>query len=486
MRAENSAARSIMSAPPKSPPRPAFRVSVFVGALIAAGIVAAVLLRQPEWPREAAWMAAIFVLAALLWVTEALPLFATALLVIALEIVLLSNPGGWPGLGFAAGDSPGWRTIVAAAADPVLILFFGGFLLARAAVKEGVDHAMSGLLLRPFGGRPLATLLGVMLVTALFSMWMSNTATTAMMMALVAPMIAQVPRGDAFRKALPLAVAVAANIGGIGTPIASPPNAVAVGFLQRAGQPVGFLSWMLVAVPLMLGMLGFAWLLLTRLFPLKTPELRLRPISEPLTARAWFVVGTFTVTVLLWLSDPWHGLPAAVIALVPAIVFTATGLLDRTDVNSLEWNILILIAGGVALGTGMQMSGLDRIVAGWLPASGEISRFGLLGALIVTTILVSTFMSNTAAANLLLPIGVPAAMTLGGSGFATEMALGIALAASMSMALPVSTPPNAIAYSTGEVATRDLALVGTILGVIAALAIAAGIGPAARFWGLVP
>ena len=121
-------------------------------------------------------MSGIFLLAALLWVTEALPLFATSLLVIGLQLILLANPGGWPGLGFSQGESPGWRAIVGAAADPVLVLFFGGFLLARAAVKEGVDRAMSSVLLRPFGGQPRWILLGLMMVTALFSMWMSNTA----------------------------------------------------------------------------------------------------------------------------------------------------------------------------------------------------------------------------------------------------------------------------------------------------------------------
>jgi len=428
-------------------------------------------------------MAGIFVLAALLWVTEALPLFATALVVIGLEIVLLSNPGGWPGLGFASGNSPDYRAIVAAAADPVLLLFFGGFLLARAAVKEGVDHAMSALLLRPFGGKPLPTLLGVMLVTALFSMWMSNTATTAMMIALIAPMLAPLPRGEAFRKGLVLAVPVAANIGGIGTPIASPPNAVAMGFLQKAGHTIGFLDWMLVAVPLMLGLIVFAWLLLVRLFPPVITGLRLQPRAERLTPRAWFVVATFTLTVALWLSDHWHGLPPAVVALVPAVAFTATGVLDRSDVNGIHWNILILIAGGIALGAGMQMTGLDTIVATWLPVSGEGSRLGLLTTLVAATILVGTFMSNTAAANLVLPIGLSAATALGGGSFAVQVAVSIALSASMTMALPVSTPPNAIAFATGEISTRDLARVGVILGAVAALLIVFLGGPVMRYWG---
>ena len=139
----------------------ATRYGTLVLAVVAALATTEAALASGAMPREAAFMAGIFVLAALLWLTEALPLFATALLVVGLQLVLLANPGGWPGLGFESGASPGYREIVAAAADPVLLLFFGGFLLAQAAVKEGVDRSLSALLLRPFGDRPVAAFAGV-------------------------------------------------------------------------------------------------------------------------------------------------------------------------------------------------------------------------------------------------------------------------------------------------------------------------------------
>lgn len=147
-------------------------------------------------------MTGIFVLAAGWWMTEALPLFATSLLVIGLQVVLLANPGGWGGLGFASGNSPSYRDLLGTAADPVLLLFFGGFVMAQAAVNEGVDRAMSGLLLRPFGGEPRRVLLGLMLITLLFSMWMSNSATTAMMLAVVTPMLTALPPGEPLRWAI--------------------------------------------------------------------------------------------------------------------------------------------------------------------------------------------------------------------------------------------------------------------------------------------
>ena len=432
-------------------------------------------------------MGGIFLLAALLWVTEAIPLFATSLLVIGLQVILLANPGGWAGLGFETGRSgPGHRAIFTAAADPILVLFFGGFLLAQAAVKEGVDRAMSALLLRPFGGRPQATMLGIMLVTALFSMWMSNTATTAMMMTLVLPILAQLRPDDRFRKALVLAVPIAANVGGLGTPIASPPNAVAIGFLQKAGLKIGFLDWMLVAVPLMLVMLFFAWGLLGRLFRTAATSSQIIIVGQTLTRRGWFVVGVFVVTVLFWITEQWHGVPSAAVALLPAILFTATGLLNRDDLKRLEWNVLILIAGGISLGAGVQMTGLDGELLRRLPTGGTTIGF-LLPILVIVTIGLSTFMSNTAAANLLLPLGISSAALIGGGVVsAVQAAMCIAMAASLSMALPVSTPPNAIAYATGEFETRDMIRLGVIIGAVGALLIILGSGFVLRFWGVIP
>lgn len=435
-------------------------------------------------PREAAFMAAIFVLAALLWMTEALPLFATALLVIGLQLVLLANPGGWPGFGFEAGPSPDYRQIVAGAADPVLILFFGGFLLAQAAVKEGVDRSMSALLLTPFGERPIMVLTGVMAVTALFSMFMSNTATTAMMIALVAPMLVQIPAGERFRRGLVLAVPFAANIGGMGTPIGSPPNAVAVGHLQKAGVHASFLDWMLVAVPLMAIGLALAGALLWVFFRPRTSELRIRIAPGAVGARGWFVVTVFTVTVLLWLTDRWHGLPAAVVALLPAVAFTATRTLTGADLGRIEWSVLILIAGGISLGAGMSMTGLADIAVGWLPLGEDAGVLWLATVLAVTTVLLSTFMSNTAASNLLLPIGLSAAIALDGDGLARQLAMTIALSASLAMSLPISTPPNAIAYSKNEFDTRDMAKTGALIGLAGAASVILLVGPLLRLWSI--
>lgn len=452
---------------------------LFLASLIVSAIVVGGLQSGPL-PQEAVYMAGIFVLAALLWVTEALPLFATALLVMGLEVILLANPGDWTGVGFEGGESPNYRVFLAPMADPIIILFLGGFLMAQAALKEGVDKAMAGVILRLFGGRPRMVMLGLMVVTAVFSMWMSNTATTAMMITLVVPMLGQLPAEDRTRKGLVLSIPFAANIGGMGTPIASPPNAVAVGFLEQSGFSVSFLDWMLIAVPLMVALLGLGWMLLSLLFPTRSDTFSFARVHQPITGRGWFVLGVMGVTILLWLSDAWHGLPTAVVALVPAVAYTATGVLNRSDFNQLQWHVLILIAGGIALGLGMQQTGLDKVLIAQIPASGAWALIGLVTA----TVVLSTFMSNTATANLLLPIGVSLAVASIGSESPNpyQVGIGIALAASTAMALPISTPPNAIAYAHGVLDTRDMALAGSIMGGIALLLVVL-FGPfAIDFW----
>ena len=173
------------------------------------------------------------------------------------------------------------------------------------------------------------------------------------------------------------------------------------------------------------------------------------------------------------------------VALLLVVVLTTTGIIDHEDLARLEWSILILISGGISLGTGMQLTGLDQAVAQWLPATGE-SGFWLLVVLVMATLVVGTFMSNTAAANLFLPIGLSSAAIFDAQGglYPIQVAISIALAASMSMALPINTPPNALAYASGEVASRDLARVAFAIGALAVPAIVLGSGSVLRFWGL--
>jgi sodium-dependent dicarboxylate transporter 2/3/5 len=456
-------------------------MKALVAIVLALGTIAG-LVALSDYPREAVLMAGIFVLAAALWVTEALPLFVTALLVIGLQILALANPGGWTFLG-----SPAFgitvQSVVNGAADSVLLLFLGGLVLAAAAERADVGRFVSARLLAPFSGHPARLLLGVMVVTACFSMWMSNTATTAFMIAVLAPQLSTIPPDDRYRKGLMLAVPFAANIGGLGTPVASPPNAVALGYLQKAGYSITFLEWMLVAVPLMTGLLVFTWLLLWRSFPSRSTAPLILD-SAPLSRQGTFVMTVFGLTVLLWLTGGVHGVPPAVVALLPIVAMTATRVLTERDVNSLDWTVLILIAGGISLGAGMQTSGLDDIVTGWLGFDADDSPRLVAAVLVAVVLGVGTFMSNTAVANLLLPVGVSAGLASASPDAVAELTLSIALAASCAMSLPISTPPNALAYSRGIVTTRDMARIGAIVGATAGMLIVAFGSLVMRFWGV--
>jgi len=438
----------------------------------AAGLVA-LLVGGLGWPREQAFMAAILLLAGTLWVTEAVPLFATSILVITAELLLLANPGRWPGLGFADGATgPTFRELLGAAADPILVLFFAGFVLARAAAKEGVDQAMASWLLRPFTHSRPRLLFGLMGVTFLFGMWMSNTATAAFMLTLTMPLLAQFAPADPFRKALLLAVPFAAGIGGLGTPIASPPNALAVGYLAREGHRIGFLEWMIIALPLSVIMIALAGTLLLRQYrgpvAAQAESFHLPPVR--LTGRARGVVAIFTATVLLWVTEGLHGLSAPMVALLPVVSLLFFGFIDRADVNRLDWDVLLLIGGGLTLGFGLEATGLDERLARLLPAGGSP---WLLAALVLATFGLGIFLSNTAVANLMLPIGLSAARA---EGLAVPMVLAITFMCSLSMVLPISTPPNALAYARGEFTAAEMARIGLRLGLAgAALLIAGGL-----------
>jgi sodium-dependent dicarboxylate transporter 2/3/5 len=442
-------------------------------------------------PREQAYMAGIFMLAALLWLTQAVPLFATSVLIITLKALLLANPGEWPGLGFdpdSRADPLDYGDVLRVVGSPIMVLFFGGFVLAAAMVKEGVDKSMAAIIVRPFGGKPRASLAAVMVATAFFSMWMSNTAATAMMITLAGAMMSRVAADEPFRRALILGVAFAANIGGMGTPIGTPPNAIALDALRQRGIAVSFAEWMLIAVPLAAGLLVLAWLLLVVRFRPNDPALDLRPESRPMTRRAKFTLIVFATTVVLWLSQPLHGVPSHVVALVPAVIFTCTGIIGRVELNNLEWNVLILIAGGLAMGLGMQAVGLDVTIADAVTGSGITNAFLVIAGLATVTLLLSNFMSNTAAANLILPVGVTIMTVLAGeAGVGAEsqlvvLAVSLALVASIAMSLPVSTPPNAIAFGTNAITTRELATNGTLISVVALVLIIAFGGTIISFW----
>ncbi len=401
----------------------------------------------------------IFVGAAGLWVTEAIPPFATAIMVIVLSVYLLGTPGGPLGLD-PSGVTHSYQIFLNPIASPVLVLFFGGFILAVAATKHGLDVRLARAFVKPFGTHPKMVLLGVICITAMFSMFMSNTATAAMMIAILTPLFKHFEGRDPFKKALVLAVPFAANIGGMGTLIGTPPNAVAASVLGQLGHPISFLRWMVIAMPIVIVMLFILWVLLVKIFKPRTDKFEmLFPEDLKITWDLVIVVATFTVTVILWLAEPILKIPSAVVALLPIMIFTMFGIIGREDLRKIEWHVLILVAGGLALGVAMKQSGLSDLLVGYIKIL-HLSPIMLLVTISLFAVLVSNFMSNTAAANLMIPIVTSLAVVSPSLG-----AVVVALACSLSMSLPISTPPNAIAFATQAIETRDMARYGTLVSV---------------------
>ena len=421
---------------------------------------------------------ALFAFAALMWIFEIIPNWTTSILVVVLSLLTVSDKG----LGFLcypeAGKLIPYANIMAAFADPVVMLFLGGFTLAIMAQKYCLDVTLAKVLLKPFGTKPRWVLLGFLLVIAVFSRFMSNTATAAMMLALLAPVLAVLPADDKGKVGLALSIPVAANLGGIGTTIGTPPNATAVRFLAQAGIEVSFSQWAAHMIPYVLVMIFIAWLLLQAFFPFKTKELVLE-IPKNQVKKDWksyTVWVTFFLTLILWATESITKINSNIVALIPLAVFTATGIFTREDIKEINWSVLWLVAGGFALGTDLQQTGLAEVLINAIP-------FGTLPVLLVFVIaglvcyFLSNFISNSATAALLIPILIVVAMGMSDPAAANNsafVALGgthamiifVATCASIAMVLPISTPPNAIASSTGMVQTRDMAKVGIIIGVI--------------------
>lgn len=439
------------------PRRVAPRQLVHIGLGAALG-VALYLAPLPGLPEPARRCLAILAVATWLWVTEAIPLYATSLLVVLLESVLLTGP-----------LKVGAKLFIAPLFDPVIMLFLGGFVLSHALTRYNLDVRLAHAILGRTGTRPASVLFGMMFVAAFLSMWMSNTAATALLIALALTVIRRLPADEPFRVALILGIPFAANIGGVATPIGTPPNAMALGILAEHGIRVSFLKWMVIGLPVAAVLFLLLWWLLARLFPARAERIELDPPErDRLDRRQWLIVAVFAGTVLLWLTAELHGLPAAVVAMVPAVVFTGLRVLDRDDFGRIGWDILILMGGGLSLGVAIRESGL----AAWLLSLlhvGGVNPLLLTAIVTLVAMVVTTFISNTSTAALLLPLV---------AGLTPHPVLPViagAIGVSVSMVLPISTPPNAIAYGSGLVSVRTMARVGIILSAVGLVVVVLGV-----------
>lgn len=418
---------------------------------------------------------AIFVFAALMWMFEVIPTWTTSVLIIVIMLLTISDSSfsfmKGSGIPSEMGTFVSYKSILATFADPVIMLFLGGFILAIASTKVGLDVQLARVMMKPFGKRSEFVLLGFLIVIGTFSMFMSNTATAAMMLTFLAPILKTLPPDGKGRIALALAIPIAANIGGIGTPIGTPPNGIAFQYLNDSLHlDVGFGDWMLRMVPYVYVMLFIAWFLLLKLYPFKqkTIELKIEGGHER-TWQTYVVWITFAVTILLWITEGITGLNSNVVAMIPVGVFCTTGIITKDDLKEINWSVLWMVAGGFALGLALTNTGLaEHLVTSipfgeWLPVV-VILVSGFIGYFI------SNFISNTAAASLIVPILCAVSVGMGEIldpvGGAKTLVIGAVLCTSLAMLFPISTPPNALAHSTGLVTTKDMTKVGLLIGVI--------------------
>lgn len=421
------------------------------------------MLVNPELDKAQIYVMFLLFLSIGLWITEAVPPFTVGLLIFGFLVFAL---GGYYHEIDPVNSNKMVQKYVQTWSNSVIWLMLGGFFMAEAMQKVGLDKTLFKLTISKFGSKPRFVLLGIMLVTAIFSMIMSNTATTAMMIAAVIPFINTLDKNAPFSKALLIGIPAAASLGGMGTIIGSPPNAIAVDALNNHGIPFGFLEWMLVAFPIAIIMVFVFWAFLIKRYVPRVSTIDLGFLSEVdstsnskiFIMKKKFVMGVLLLTLTLWLTSNLHGIPASAVSLLPIILLTMFRIVSGDDVRKLPWDTLMLVAGGLSLGLAIKETGLAEYYVGLLN-DYNLNFYALIVVFSLLTVVLSNFMSNTATATILIPIAIILV-----SSNAEVLPLVIGLSASAALFLPISTPPNAIAFSTGKMAQKDFRFGGLVAG----------------------
>ncbi|MFC2297482.1 MAG: SLC13 family permease [Prevotella nigrescens] len=417
---------------------------------------------------------AIFVFATLSWLTECIPAWATSLAIMTIMCVSVSENSFQFFKGDGIGELLKSKEIMASFADPIIMLFLAGFILAIAASKSGLDTLLAKNMIRPFGNKSENVLLGFLFITGIFSMFISNTATAALMLTFLAPVFASLPANGKGRIALTMSIPLAANLGGIGTPIGTPPNMIAMKFLNDPdglNLGISFGQWMLIMGPLVVILLLICWRVILYFFPFSKKTIELEIKGE--IHRGWrmyVVIATFIITILLWIiPKEITGINTNTVSMIPMGIFAITGVINAKDLQQIDWSVIWMVAGGFALGLGMNGSGLADVAIESIPF-GSWSPIVILIVSGLICYFLSNFISNTATAALLMPILTVVCRAMGDKldviGGTSTVLLGVAIAASTAMCLPISTPPNAIAYSTGLVEQKDMLKTGITCGII--------------------
>ena len=454
-------------------------VTVLAGTILGVGVI---MSPVPEGFSPEAWkVLGVALWMAFWWLTEALPVFVTALMPLIV----------FPVLGLFD-----FKMAAAPYAHPLIFLFMGGFIIAKAIEAWNLHRRIALLIVRAFGTRPDYLIAGFMLATATLSMWVSNTATTVMMLPIAISIIGVLNENEDPRNAantataLLLAIAYSASIGGVGTLVGSPPNALLAAFAQeRFGIELGFAKWMTIGLPIVFVMLPLAWLLLTRV----TCPVARRPIPGadevikteiealgPMSIEEKWVLAVFILTALSWvfrplitMAFPDMGLTDSGVALIGALSLfiipsgkgDGTSLMTWPIAVSLPWGVLLLFGGGLSLAGAISKSGLADTIGGSLVVLEGFPTIVLVAAVTALIVFLTEITSNTATTAVFLPIVATVAVSAGIAPL--ELIIPVALAASCAFMMPVATPPNAIVFASEKLTVVQMAKAGFLLNLIA-------------------
>lgn len=437
------------------------KVASFLFSIVFA-VFMAFLLSDESFTQTQNYVLFLLFFAICLWVTEAIPPFSVGIMIIGFLVLIMGKS-----------DAENAIKYLQTWSDSVIWLFLGGFFLAEAMKKTALDIMLLKHLLPKFGKDPRYVLWGLMISTALMSMLMSNTATTAMMIATVSPIFASLDKKANLSRALLLGIPAAASIGGMATIIGSAPNAIAVGALENIGYSISFLEWMLVGTPIAFVLLYVFWKALIKRYRISEQgELQFDFINtlpsnytqEEKTQKS-IVLVILAITLFCWLTSKWIGIPVAAASGIPIVGLTMLGILDEDDVRKLPWDTLMLVAGGLALGLAIEEQNIASHFVEKI-SHLNVSFFPLLILFGFMTMVFSNFMSNTAATTILIPMALSLLTVVGKDINPIILPLVIGLSASCALFLPVSTPPNAIAFSTGLIKQSEFRLGGTVVGLL--------------------
>ncbi len=440
------------------------KTTLFLTSLLVS-LAGVYFLRDPSFSVTQDYVLFILFFSIGLWVTEAIPPFAVGILIIGFLVFSLGSE-----------EADNVKQYVQTWSDSVIWLFLGGFFLAEGMKITHLDLTLLKKIAPKFGQQAKYILLGLMMTTGILSMLMSNTATTAMMIATITPILHQFGKQAAITKTLLIGIPTAAAVGGMGTIIGSAPNAIAVGALETAGVKISFITWMIIGIPVALVLILLFWKILLKKYDLKDQKLSLNFLSDEqlsiekqeqqendvLSKRIMLIV--LSVTLFFWLSSQWTGIPIAMVSAIPIVGLTMFGIVDSEGVRRLPWDTLMLVAGGLSLGLAVQQNQIADFFINMINTE-DLNIYLLYLIFGLLTVILSNIMSNTATTTIMIPICI-ALVQINNLGDVATLPLIIALSASCALLLPVSTPPNAIAFSTGMLDQSSFRVGGISLGII--------------------